>query len=327
MGKTRLGFDIGSSSLKVAVLRGGAVQVYQQRLPENMVDDNGIAMPHVFIQYLKGVRRELRLPRGEAALVLPPSQCICRFVTMPKMNVTQLMMNLPYEFTDFIQASPDQYFCDYAVCQGIEGDEGEQDGIPMMAAVASKQWLGEYTRIFAKAGIRLKTVLPQEMTLINLARARKDGPEESFFIDLGHQNTSITAVWRDRLQATRQIPLGGRNLDLAMADDLGVDAFLAGTYKMSNYQDCHALPAVTELCDRIAVEILKVINFYQFTYRSSSLAGIYLVGGGAALPPLRQAIEGTVGLPLLDVAELLPGAGPEGAAGVFAAGAAMGGTL
>ena len=323
MAKTRLGFDIGSSSLKVAVLRDRDFHVEELRLPENLVDGEGITMPHAFIQFLKQAKRELKLPKGPAALALPPSQSICRLVTMPKMTTEQLMMNLPYEFTDFIQGAADQYFCDYAVCAPDEGEE-EGQGVPMMAAVAAKERLAEYVRMFTQAGFRLKTILPQEMALINLAGAQKAG-EEFFFIDLGHQYTRITAVWRDRIQATRQIPLGGRSIDLAAADELGVDAFLAGTYKLSNYQDIYSAPSVVEACDRIAVEILRVINFYQFTYRSSSLEGVYLVGGGAALPPLRQAIESAVGLPLLDSSALLPGAGGGAAAGVFAAGAAMGG--
>ncbi len=144
-------------------------------------------------------------------------------------------------------------------------------------------------------------------------------------MDLGHQFTRITVVWRDRVQATRQIALGGRNLDNIVAGELGVDPFLSSTYKTTNFQNVLALPAVAEICERVAVEILKVINFYQFTYRASSLSGVYLVGGGAALPLLRQSIEHTVGLPLLDPADLLPEAGEAAAAGVFAAGAAMGG--
>ena len=77
------------------------------------------------------------------------------------------------------------------------------------------------------------------------------------------------------------------------------------------------------------VEILKVINFYQFTFRSSNLPGIYLVGGGAALQPLRQAIENALGLPLLEPAQLLPrlkstAEASEAAMGVFAAGAVVG---
>lgn len=321
MANVRLGFDIGSSSLKIAVIRGNEMRIEEVRLPENLVDAGGITLPHAFVEFLKQTKKELNLPRGSAALVLPPSQVICRLVTMPRMTTEQLMMNLPYEFSDFIQGVADQYYCDYAVCEPQEGEDGEQ-GIPMMAATASKDRLAEYARIFTRAGIRLKTVLPQEMALIHLAR---EHPEELFFVDLGHQHTRITVVWKDRVQATRQIGLGGRDLDLAVADELGVDAFLAGTYKAANYQNVLSAPAVGDICERVAVEILKVINFYQFTYRSGNLRGIYLVGGGAALPPLRQAIAAAAGVELLDPAELLSGGGEGTAAGIFAAGAVMGG--
>lgn len=325
MGKTRLGFDIGSSSLKIAVFRGSEARVEEVRLPENMVDGTGaIILPHAFAQFLKQTKKELSLPRGPAALALPPSQVICRLVSMPRMTAEQLLMNLPYEFSDFIQGVADQYHCDYAVCAAAEEDD-ESRGVPMMAAVAAKQTLADYTRMFSQAGFKLKTVLPQEMALIQLCQARGAGADEFCFVDLGHQFTRITVVWRDRIQATRQIALGGRNLDAVVAGEMGVDAFLSNTYKTTNFQDVLALPAVAEVCERIAVEILKVVNFYQFTYRSSTLAGVYLVGGGAALPLLRQSIENTVGLPLLDPADLLPEAGERAAAGVFAAGAAMGG--
>lgn len=322
MARTRLGFDIGSNSMKVAVHRGGALRVEEVRLPEKMVDGNGnITLPHAFVQFLKQQKKELSLGGGAASLVLPPSQVICRLVTMPKMTTQQLMMNLPYEFTDFIQGAADQYYCDYALCTPAEGEEG----IPMMAAVSAKQTLAEYVQMFSRAGFRLKTILPQEMALINLVKGLKEGAEEFCFVDLGHQSTRITVVWRDRVQATRQIALGGRNLDLAVADGLGVDAFLANTYKVGDYQNVLEDQAVADVCDRIAVEILKMINFYQFTYRSSSLDRIYLVGGGAALPYLRTAIEDTVGLSVLSPDHLLPGVGERAAAGIFAVGAAWGG--
>ena len=325
MGKTRLGFDIGSNSLKIAVVQNGGPRVEEIRLPENMVDGSGaVILPHAFAQFLRQTKKELSLPRGPVALALPPSQVICRLVTMPRMTTEQLLMNLPYEFSDFIQGVADQYHCDYAVCSLAKGED-EENGVPMMAAAAAKQTLAEYTRMFAQAGFKLKTVLPQEMALIQLCQARGREAEEFCFVDLGHQYTRITVVWRDRVQATRQIALGGRNLDMIVANELGADPFLANTYKTADFQNVLKVPDIANLCERIAVEILKVINFYQFTYRSSTLEGVYLVGGGAALPLLRQSIENTVGLPLLDPAELLPEAGGAAAAGVFAAGAAMGG--
>ena len=324
MGKTRLGFDIGSNSLKIAVLRGEEVRVEEKRLPENMMDAAGqIILPHVFAQFLRETRKELSLPRGPAALVLPPSQVICRLVTMPRMTAEQLMLNLPYEFSDFIQGAADQYYCDYASCASSQ-EEGE-DSITVMAAAAAKETLAGYTKMFRQAGFRLKTVLPQEMALLQLCQSGGEGAQDFCFVDLGHQLTRITVVWRDRIQATRQIAMGGRNLDTIVAGEMGADPFLANTYKISNFQDVLSLPAVEEICGRIAVEILKVINFYRFTYRSSALAGIYLVGGGAYMPLLRESIENTVDLPLLDPEELLPQCGQSAAAGIFAAGAAMGG--
>ena len=330
MGKLRMGFDIGSSSLKIAIAGRGAVQIEQVRLPENLIDENGaIVLPHAFAQFLKQTRKDLGLPGGSAALCLPAGQAICRLVSMPKMTTEQLMMNLPYEFSDFIQGEAEQYYCDYAVCQPAEGEE-EDSGIPMMAAVASKQRLAEYVQVFQKAGIRLKTILPQEMSLIHLAQAQGQGTGEYFFIDLGHQHTRVTAVWRDRVQATREIPLGGRNIDLAIAQETGTDAFLANTYKTTQFQNVQESPVVADICERVAVEIFKVINFYRFTNRSSNLEGVYLVGGGAALEPMRRAIAATLEAAPVETAlyhpgTLLPGTEELAAEGVFAAGAMMGG--
>lgn len=324
MGKARLGFDIGSGSMKIAVIHGKKARVEEVRLPENMVDGTGtVVLPHAFVRFLRQTRKELRLPRGTAALTLSPSEAVCRLVTMPRMTEAQLRLNLPYEFADVIQDAAEQYYCDYAVCESV--GEDEEDVMPMMAAAAPKNTLAAYTRMFSQAGLKLKTVIPQAMALIQLCKTRGAGTEEFCFVDLGHQSTRIAVIWRDRVQATRQIAMGGRNVDMLVSGELGTDLYLANTYKTSNFQNVLELPSVTELCERIAVEILKVINFYQFTYRSSELGGIYLAGGGAALEPLRRNIAGAVDLPLLDPADLLPEAGEKAAAGIFAAGAVMGG--
>ena len=147
---------------------------------------------------------------------------------------------------------------------------------------------------------------------------------EFCFVDLGHLQIRITIVAGDRVQASRTLQIGGREFDLAIADALGVEEYLAGTYKMAGNQSAMAVPLLQDLYQRLAVEILKVVNFYQFTYRSNMLDGVYLVGGGASIEALRNTIEGTVGLKLLDPARLLGTASGEASDGVFAAGAALG---
>lgn len=353
MAKIKMGFDIGNNRMKIAVSRMGRLEFHDIRLPENMVENGGIVMPNTFADFLKNTRKSLKLPRGDAALVLPFEQVICRLVTMPWMTEEQLLLNLPYEFSDFIQGDTDKYFCDYAVCDALPTEVGEEEAfleaaasgeaaleeeqprelsqeITMMAAVAAKEQLYQYVRMFARAGIRLKVLLPQEMALISLVKGhlkrRGDENQDYCFVDLGHMSTKIMVVYRDRIQATRQIGIGGRNLDAAIADSLGVEEFLANSYKLKDYQNVLESPACQEIFNWIAVEILKVINFYQFTYPDSQLHGIYLAGGGANIKPLRQIIRDTLGIGLLPVEELLPQAGgeiPDCLSGIFAAGVSM----
>lgn len=74
MAKIRLGFDIGSNSLKIAILRGDQFRVEEIRLPENLVDEGGVILPHAFTEYLRQLKKELSLPKGAAALALPPAR-------------------------------------------------------------------------------------------------------------------------------------------------------------------------------------------------------------------------------------------------------------
>lgn len=325
MAKIKIGFDIGGNSMKIAAVKGDGFRIETIRLPDNLMDEEGITMPHAFSQFLKQAIKELRLPKGPAALALPPGQTICRLVTLPEMNKEQLLLNLPYEFADFIHGAPEQYFCDYAMCAPVAGDE--EQTMSMMAAVAARARLEEYIRMFARAGVRLKKLVPQEMALVELCRAqkKKDGIEEFCFVDLGHRQTRIIIVAGDRVQATRSLPIGGLDFDRAIADELGIETFLAGTYKMIGNRPALEVAAVSDLCQRLAVEILKVVNFYQFTYRSNTLEGVYLTGGGAALEPLRKVIENTIEMTLLDPTELFVTLSGVAADGVFAVGSAIGG--
>ena len=331
MQRVKIGFDLGNSSMKLAVARKGGLELHEVPLPEHMVEEDAVTMPHAFSAFLKKIKKELRLPGGPAGLILPPSQVISRLVTMPRMSEEQLLLNLPYELSDFIHGEPHQYHCDYARCGEIPGQGGEeqeeQGQLTMMAAAAEKRQVQEYVRMFAAGGFALRHMLPQEMTLIQLVSAHRravpQAPEEYCFIDLGYLSTRVFVVREDRLQAVRRIPTGCRELDAAVADALNVDIFLADAYKRHNHMEVLDHPRCAEIYEHIAVEALKLINFYHFTYRQSQLGGVYLIGGGAGIAPLRRVLEQTLGLPLLPVEDLVAGDGEALAACVCAAGMAL----
>ncbi len=313
MGKTMLGFDIGSDRLKIFATDRNGARFHEVRLPERIVENGVVVMPNAFSNYLKKLRKDLNLPRGKAALAIPSGQTICRFVAMPRMTEDQLLLNLPYEFSDFINGEPDRYFCDYALCEPREEDNTQEDEerMSMMAAIISKEQSNSYVRMFAQAGIKLELMLPQEMCLLQLTeqyrRANPDAPREYCFVDLGHTATRVTLISGDRVQAVRQIAIGGQNLDKIVADVLAVDEFLADSYKRTNFQGILDHPRAREFYGSIAVELLKVFNFYQYAFRGNNLNGIYLTGGGANVQPLRQVIADTLGVTPYHPWDLLTG--------------------
>lgn len=334
MAKTRLGFDIGNNSVKIAAVTGEKMRVYEIRMPDNMIQDGEILMPNAFSEFLKKEMKRLKIPRGECALVLPSRQVICRAVTLPRMTKDQLLLNLPYEFSEFIQGDPDRFICDYAMCDPEPGQSGEEEQLTMMAAAAGKERVQQYIRMFSGAGLKLRTLLPGEMALIRLVEryraAQPDRPEEYCFVNLGHDSIGVTIIQKDRVRATRQIEFGCGQMDLAIADLFNTDPFLAGSYKLTNYQDVCNSPECMEIYQRIAVELLRVLHFYRFNYRDTGLGGIYLVGGGACIQPLRRRLEemleeDMMELPFLPVEEFLAGGLDEisAAQGIFAAGVAV----
>lgn len=317
----KVAFDLGNSSLKIAALKKGVLEMHELPLPENLMEEDDILMPHAFSAFLKKAKKDLRLPGGPAGLLLPSSKVICRLVTMPHMSVEQLMLNLPYEFSDFVHGEPHQYYCDYALCQdesqqsAPQEEQGEEQ-LTMMAAVVQRQQIQDYIRIFSAGGFSLKLILPQEMSLIQLVqncrRERSAAPREYCFIDLGFLSTRIFVVNSDRIQAARRVHIGCRDLDRVIADIFNMDPFLADAYKRGNHQGVLEHPRCMEVYESIAVEVLKVINFYHFTYRQSQLEGVYLIGGGAEIEPLRRLLEETLSLPALTVDTLLPGGEGQG---------------
>lgn len=312
----KVAFDLGNSSLKIAALKKGSLELHELPLPENLMEEDNILMPHAFSAFLKKTKKDLRLPGGPAGLLLPSSKVICRLVTMPLMSVDQLALNLPYEFSDFIHGEPHQYYCDYALCRDeaqepSPQDEPGEEQMTMMAAVVQRQQIQDYIRIFSAGGFSLRRILPQEMSLIQLVqnclRDRPESSREICFIDVGFLSTRIFVVHGDRIQAARRIHIGCRALDGVVADLFNIDPFLADAYKRGNHQGILEHPRCMEVYESMAVEALKVINFYHFTYRQNQLDGVYLIGGGAEIEPLRRLLEETLDLPVLPVDLLIPG--------------------
>lgn len=311
MGKTFVTFDIGDSYIKVVKKDGDKHTLLVRQMPQDLVQDGVVAMSLMMTDFLREIRKELKISKCDCGLVVPDELTVCRKLILPAMTVDQLEVNLPFEFSDYISGKPQRYIYDYAMQEMILDEEGNPKEMVLTGAVMSKESISRYMDIFGEAGFNLKVLIPQEIALTNVMRTaveigKAQEDKEYCLVNLGHRSTQVYIFKGDKLDVLRNIYVGGATIDAAIAGSENIDEFVANTYKHNNYNKVLESEACKESFGRIAVEIMKVINFYRFSNRESELEDIYFFGGCSNIFELCDSITEANGLYIKQIADLLP---------------------
>ena len=293
MARMRLGLDLGSSAWKLAVVTGDRVErtvvIPAPELPEDAKEQADEAI----VRSLKGILQRKKITARECALSLPPEVSFLRRITMPYMTAEQLKINLPYEFHDYIQEEKDAFFYDYAVIDTKRDENGKPTELELLAAAGRKDAVERYRTILKKAGLRLQVAIPEYLAARNLLRDYErrtaEHPKEYCIVDMGHKSIRMHIYRGTVYDTTRVIEFGGASLEtLRNKNTIAPEAMMQDLYT------------------RIAVEIMRAINFYGFNTPDSDLQDLYFTGGLSGIEPLMKEIHSTLELNLHDGTELLP---------------------
>ena len=310
MAKSYIGLDIGTGSIKIAYREGGNVQLASRPLPENISGENDVVAPETLAAIVTDVRKQERVKPRDVVMVLGDSDMFFRHVTLPLMTDSELKLNLPYEFRDYIDEDPNTYLYDYAVDEIPLKEDGTPDHLELYAAAAGKKLVEERAALLRKAGFRLRVVVPAQMAYMRLLEGYLDrNPIEDglhqVFIDIGNDCVSVHLFQGRKFKASKIIDFGMRDLDMAIADLKGVDRHVASTYKQSNFEGVLDTPECEAVYDRLCFEINKVINFYNFS-NENDVERMYLLGGGVEIPQLMDVVMRSFPIPLETVAMVMP---------------------
>lgn len=324
MAKAMLGLDIGNSTIKFAVADEQQVRhLFCLPLLEDLVKDDRIVSREAIAQEIRQAMKEQRISSRHVALVLPSERTIVRRMVVPYMTAEQLKINLPYEFHDFIQEDKDLFFYDYAVAS-VQKDEGNHPtGLELIGCAVRRETIEVFRDVLRMAGLRLERAVPDCLVYGNLIRNYErnhtDHPAEYCVVDMGHRAIRMHMFRGYIYETTRVIDIGGRSVDALIADHFGVDPHLAASYKQTNHENAQTIPACEELYSRVAVELMRAVNFYGFNTPNSDLRDIYFCGGLTNIRALMNEISHNVDLEMHSIAELLPSGESEGSAVICAA--------
>ena len=302
MAHRMIGVEIGSSTLKMAVSVGGTIrQMAAEKMPEDLVREGRPTSAAAMVDFLKTTMKRNGIRGGSCAMVLPSQLVIAHHVTMPLMSESELKLNLPFEFRDFVGKDGAKYDYDYSV-MGVKDNVME-----LYAAAVRKDVVEEYYSIFKKAGLTLKIAIPAEMAWANLIAASQNLPRKICIVDVGHNSTRVNIFVDGNFVMGKDIEMAGAMLDETIAAEQKVDAYVAHTRKEANMNKVLSEDVMNDAYQALAIEVMKIVNFYAYTDNSEGgqLEHLYYCGGSSVIEPLRTTLLKATGMTMHHVYRLV----------------------
>jgi len=303
MAKTLIGFDVSTNDAIVSQTKGIA---HYEQMPGNLLDEGEIISPNTFAAFLKGLKKNAGASGNDVAVVLPERATYYLTYNCPVMSEEQIKLNLPFEFRNFVGPETGKYNYDFIV-DSVENDEsGKAKTLNLIAAAGQKEVIEQYESVFKKAGLNLKLALPKEICLINLMKKQAVEDKEYCLIGVGYEYTNVYMFKGSKLEATKAIDIGNKDIDNAISLELNVDIYDAAKYREANKEECLENKHVVKVYERIGLEVMKTINFYKYEHNESTLETAHFFDVGSGNAALIKTICKQISFEKGDINDLLP---------------------
>src|SRR5438094_5686985 len=297
--------NLGSQTVGVAEFRvahGGLVLV-NYRLHEVPIDpetghrrDAHVAFEEA-AAVLREMMQEMHVPRRSVNYALPAQSVFARFVKLPPLVQEKLHKIVSFEAQQNVPFPLDEVVWDY---QLVGGGLGEQ--IQVVLVAIKVDLLDQINEAVEGTGLQTSIADIAPMALFNAFRhSYPEVGDCSLLLDIGARTTNIIFIEPGRF-FLRSIPLGGSAISAAIAREFNESFAAAETRKKRDgfvgLGGAYAEPAdanVTRVSKiarstmtRLHAELMRSVTHYRAPQQGNRPARIYLCGGGAGMPYMRE---------------------------------------
>ena len=300
-GKNLVGVDIGSSSVKVCQLKEGrrglglAKFGFVPLRPQTIVDGQVMDAGSV-VEALSRAFHDNKIRQKEVALSVSGQSVIIRKITVPMMTAAELDEQIHWEAEQHIPFDIKDVQDDYQVLRR----RPEASQMDLLLVAAKRDQIDDYAQLARNAKLKPLVCDIDAFTVQNVFEFSRGLPPDQniALINVGATLCSLNIVAGGISAFTREIANGGNAITEEIQKQLGLPFEQAEAYKCGDTAGAgggmvpeQVVGIVEAVTDTIAAEIQRSLDFFLATSGESEISRIYLTGGTANLPALRQAIE------------------------------------
>ncbi len=305
-----LSLNLGSQTVGLAEFRTqahGGIVLVGYRLRELLSDAGNEAARNAEISAaLTELMRELKLPGSAVNYSVAAQSVFARFVKLPAVEEEKIERIIQFEAQQNVPFPIEEVVWDYQLV-GSPLDEQLQ---VVLVAIKSDLLEGINAAVEA-ADLQPQTVDLATMALYNAFRySYSDLSDCSLLVDLGARTTNLLFIEPGRI-FSRSIPIAGGSITAALAKEfaepLGAAEYrkkrdgsvsLGGAYAEPEDQEiARVSKIVRSTMTRLHAELMRSISHYRAQQQGAAPARVFLCGGTAGMPYMREFFQEKLQLP------------------------------
>ena len=306
--------NIGSQTIGLAEFRviHGRLVLLNYRFSETPLDpatgqrrDAHDAL-HETALVLRELMHEMHINRGPVNYAVSAQSVFARFVKLPALDAEKIDKIIAFEAQQNVPFPMDQVVWDY---QLVGGGMGEQ--IQVVIVAIKRDLLEEINNAVEETGLQTRIIGMASMGLYNaFCYNYTDLSGCSLLVDIGARTTNVLFIEPGRI-FSRSLPLGSSAITAAVAKEFGEsfaaaetrknrDAFVAlgGAADPADPDIGRLSKIVRSTMTRLHAELMRSVTYYRAQQQGDRPARIFLCGGGAGMPNMREFFHEKFELPV-----------------------------
>jgi type IV pilus assembly protein PilM len=304
-GKSIVGLDIGSSSIKAIELKRSKGEIMVSHLGveplasdivvDSMIVDSGSvssAISKIFTQHSIKSKSVATSVSGHSVIVKP--------IKVQPMTEGELAEGITTEASQHIPFDISDVNLDFEILN--PGDNGPQMDVLLVAVKKDK--ILNYTNVLSLAGKTPSVVDIDAFALQNCYEYNYNPSPDSTvaLLNLGASVMNINIVKGTTPLFTRDVSVGGNQYTDSLQKELDLSFDDAESLKLGRrvgtVSEDAKQPILQQVTEIIVLEIQKTFDFFRATASGEHIERVYLAGGSSKIPGLVEALRQEFSLPV-----------------------------
>jgi type IV pilus assembly protein PilM len=255
---------------------------------------------------LRELMHEMHIHVADVNYAVAAQSVFVRFVKLPALDAEKIDKIIAFEAQQNVPFPIDQVVWDY---QLVGGGMGEQ--IQVVIVAIKRDLLDEINNAVEETGLRTRILDVASMGLCNaFCYNYTDLKGCSLLVDIGARTTNVLFIEAGRI-FSRSLPIGSSAITAAIAKEFGEsfaaaetrknrDAFVAlgGAAEPDDPNIGRLSKIVRSTMTRLHAELMRSITHYRAQQQGDRPSSIFLCGGGAGMPNMREFFHEKFELPV-----------------------------